>query len=127
MKSSDIMRHIAAELPPALPAYMKVRRWFRSKARGIKSAALADIAPFEREAASYYLALVRVDYEEGSHELYYLPLSVGAVGTEVTHRIATIAIGGREADVVEATEDEEFNRRVLEAIAKSATTPSPLS
>ena len=125
MKSEDIVRELAAELTASLPAYMKQQRWFRSKARRIKAAAIADIAPFGNGAASYYLALVRVEYEEGSPETYYLPLATAPTGGEDGSKlISTISIGDNAVAVCEATEDEAFNRLVLDAIEKSASVPS---
>jgi maltose alpha-D-glucosyltransferase/alpha-amylase len=100
-----------AQLVRALPAYLRARRWFRSKARRIKSVALRDSipvtlaggAPSEQHAR---LCIFDVDYTEGEAESYVLPLSLGR-GEEV-ERIVSLAPQSLVAYVVPAgaAEDE---------------------
>src|SRR3954447_5525987 len=71
-----------SQLLSALPAYLRARRWFRSKARRIKAVTLADSIPIaldtdgagERETR---IAIFHVDYNEGEAESYVLPLALG--------------------------------------------------
>ena len=71
-----------AQLLGALPAYLRARRWFRSKARRIKSVSLRDAIPValegdgatEREGR---IAIFDVDFTEGEQESYVLPLGLG--------------------------------------------------
>jgi len=60
----------------ALPAYLRARRWFRSKARRIKSVALHDSVPVAVAGADARLAIFEVEYSEGESERYVLPLAL---------------------------------------------------
>ncbi|MEI7770902.1 MAG: maltose alpha-D-glucosyltransferase, partial [Chloroflexales bacterium] len=63
-------------LERALPAYMRPRRWFGAKTRTIKGASLSDtILLDDLPGGPAYLALVSVDYVEGSSETYLLPMA----------------------------------------------------
>jgi maltose alpha-D-glucosyltransferase/alpha-amylase len=59
---------------PHLPAYLVMRRWFRSKSRVIRSAQIADI--FTVLPGRSVILLVEVSYNEGEPETYLFPLSV---------------------------------------------------
>ncbi len=79
---SLLMGRARGQLIAALPAYLRARRWFRSKARRIKSVALQDSIRVavdgggvaEREAC---IAIFDVNYTEGESESYVLPLALG--------------------------------------------------
>ncbi len=58
-----------------LPQYLQARRWFRSKARHIKTVQIVDTIPIHRGACAAYILLVNVDYTEGDAEVYVLPLT----------------------------------------------------
>jgi len=64
-------------LERALPEYLKVQRWFGSKERPIKLTKLVDAVRLQAEPPAY-LALVRVEFEDGGLERYFLPLTVKA-------------------------------------------------
>ena len=57
-----------------LPAFLRGRRWFRSRARLIRSSEINEVIPFPKSQS--YLLLVRVEYVEGEPEVYTLPLAV---------------------------------------------------
>ncbi|HLB44698.1 MAG TPA: maltose alpha-D-glucosyltransferase [Candidatus Limnocylindrales bacterium] len=68
-----------AQLTAVLPGYMRARRWFRSKARRIKSVVLHDQirVPFATDAeCQARLAIFGVEYTEGEAESYVLPLAL---------------------------------------------------
>ena len=68
-----------AELTRLLPGYLRARRWFRSKARRIKSVAVREriTVPFEGDdACQARLVLFDVEYTEGEPETYLLPLAL---------------------------------------------------
>jgi maltose alpha-D-glucosyltransferase/alpha-amylase len=79
----------AAQLTRVLPGYLRARRWFRSKARRIKSVALEDwlAVPMagDREAA---LAIFQVEFTDGESERYVLPLALAAAFAEEQERLA---------------------------------------
>ena len=75
-----------------LPAYLRARRWFRSKARRIKTVALRDAMPVTLDGADSVeresrIAIFDVEYTEGEAEAYVLPLALGR-GEEVERIVA---------------------------------------
>ncbi|MBX0329741.1 maltose alpha-D-glucosyltransferase [Oscillochloris sp. ZM17-4] len=70
-----------ARLEKVLPSFMRPRRWFGAKSRKIKSVSIGDtvMLPFNRDTDLAYLALVSVQYTEGSDETYLMPMAY-AVG-----------------------------------------------
>ena len=54
------------------------RRWFRGKARPIRSSDIEDVIPMCFGDLSAYLVLVRIDYKEGESELYAATVAVGS-------------------------------------------------
>ena len=79
---ADIDRLLAVgarALSGVLPGYMRARRWFRSKARRIKTITLRDALriPFDGDAdCDARLAIFDVEYTEGEPEAYVLPLAL---------------------------------------------------
>jgi maltose alpha-D-glucosyltransferase / alpha-amylase len=64
-----------AALERLLPGWMRERRWFRSKARKIKGASVADVLPLPGDADGAQVLLVRVEYVENGDETYVLPVA----------------------------------------------------
>jgi maltose alpha-D-glucosyltransferase/alpha-amylase len=68
-----------------LPSFLQARRWFRSKARHIRSAEVIDAIPIQAapqtgqgngsSTGPAYVTVVHVEYTEGDPELYVLPLA----------------------------------------------------
>ncbi len=79
---ADLDRLLAVNgraLSGVLPGYMRARRWFRSKARRIKSISLRDAIriPFDGENESQArLVIFDVEFTEGEAEAYVLPLAL---------------------------------------------------
>ncbi len=63
-----------------LPAFLRGRRWFRSRARLIRSSQIFEVVPFPKSQS--YLLLIRVEFAEGEAEVYTLPLAVARDGEE---------------------------------------------
>jgi maltose alpha-D-glucosyltransferase/alpha-amylase len=63
------------ELHDLLVAHIRARRWFRGKARDVRSLEILDGIPLGHGAHELALAIVRVHYEEGAPETYTLPLA----------------------------------------------------
>ncbi|OGO24493.1 MAG: maltose alpha-D-glucosyltransferase [Chloroflexi bacterium RBG_16_50_9] len=61
---------------PVLQNYLRGRRWFRSKARDIRSSRIVDVIPMQSPQSTTYIVLFHVDYIEGEPETYVVPLSV---------------------------------------------------
>jgi maltose alpha-D-glucosyltransferase/alpha-amylase len=74
-----------------LPAFIKSRRWYRGKARSIRTVEVADSIALPE--ADSYIIVVRVGYADGDPEDYVLPVSYArAEGSE--------RIEGQHADTV---------------------------
>jgi maltose alpha-D-glucosyltransferase/alpha-amylase len=67
------------DLEEVLPNHLKMRRWFRGKARDIRSAKILEVVPVPNSSAAPHITLVQIDYVEGDPEIYLLPVAA-AVG-----------------------------------------------
>jgi maltose alpha-D-glucosyltransferase/alpha-amylase len=85
-----------AALEGILPRYLRARRWFGGKTRGVKSAGLTDVVPMPADRPLALISLVTVEYREGDPETYALPLTF-ALGDEAERlrRDAPHAIVGK--------------------------------
>ena len=59
-----------------IPSYIRRQRWFRGKARTIRSAELADLIPMPNGNA--HLTLLNIAYSEGESDTYLMPLATAA-------------------------------------------------
>ena len=59
-----------------LPEYLPRCRWFRSKARTIKSADIANLVPLSEGENAHQIAFVNVEYANAEAETYVLPLAI---------------------------------------------------
>src|SRR5437867_2734375 len=96
-----------AALSAALPGLLRTRRWFGGKALDIKAATLAATIPFEHEAGTASLVLVRVDYVQGASETYVWPLAFAADAAALIVQsnapqaiVAELEVTGRNGEVV---------------------------
>src|SRR3954469_11726620 len=75
----DVFEDGGARLDAALPGYLRGRRWFGSKGRRIKGAAVSRVIPVPSGGAASrpigYLTFVDVEYGEGEGETYVLPIA----------------------------------------------------
>jgi maltose alpha-D-glucosyltransferase/alpha-amylase len=62
-------------LEAALLSYMRQRRWFGGKARGINSVEIQDVITMSYDMAVAHLALLKVEYTEGEPETYLIPIT----------------------------------------------------
>jgi maltose alpha-D-glucosyltransferase / alpha-amylase len=67
-----------AALAASLPGYLRERRWFRGKARRIRTVRILDAIPVGPEMRAAYITLIQLDYMEGEGEIYVLPLAFAA-------------------------------------------------
>jgi len=61
-----------------LPEYLPRCRWFRSKARTIKSADIADLVQLSEGESRHHIAIVNVEYANAEPESYVLPLAIAS-------------------------------------------------
>ena len=124
-------RHRTA-LAQTLPAFLRARRWFGSKARRISSCDIVEAIPISSASKSTsngdpvaFLALVQVEYSEGDPETYSLPLT--AVGLTRAKDlldyhpgsvVALLRTGDGDRALVDATWEPAFGKALLAAIAR---------
>ena len=113
------------QLERILPDYLRVQRWFGSKAKPIREVRLVDAVRLQANPQSY-LALVRVAFEDGSRERYFLPLTtVPSSGAETLQesfpRAAVAWLRGVEGRTLlyDATASEEFWLALYTATARN--------
>ena len=64
-----------AELERALPDFLKGQRWFGGGGRAMRSVRLADAVRVQAKPLPVYISLLRVTFEDGGVERYFLPLA----------------------------------------------------
>ncbi len=116
-----------AALERIMPSYMRARRWFGGKARGIRTAMIREILPVMDETTPAFLTLVRVEYGDGDAETYALPLmyATGDRAEEVLREYPQAAIirlqfkdRDEEGIIFDALVDEGFGESLLVGIAR---------
>ncbi|HEX4750150.1 MAG TPA: putative maltokinase [Bryobacteraceae bacterium] len=86
----------------SLADFIRNRRWFRSKAREIRSAEVEDVIPMPSESARFLL--VRVNYAEG----------------DCDHYVVTDKSGAGAGEPVEALNNAQFRNELLAAFASNS-------
>ncbi len=114
-----------AVLEQVLPAYIAQRRWFGGKSRTIASTRLAQVTMLPGTNAA--LSAVTIVYEDGSSDLYQLPMAM-ATGTEAEGLreqspqavIATLKREGGPVTLFDATASAEFRGALLQVLVKGS-------
>jgi maltose alpha-D-glucosyltransferase/alpha-amylase len=116
-----------ADLEEILPEYLKLRRWFRGKARAIRRAKIMEVIAVSNSSTGAYITFVQIDYREGDPEIYLLPLA-GAVGEHADRILKESAhsviarFRSEENDeggiIYEAVVEKVFCEALLNAIAR---------
>jgi len=112
-----------------LPDYLPHCRWFRGKARTIRSANITDALPLSEHPGATHLTLINVDYRNAESETYVLPIamatgeSAAAVKSRWPERIiAQIRLnerdGAGEGVLYDAVSDPEFGNAMLGMIER---------
>jgi maltose alpha-D-glucosyltransferase/alpha-amylase len=120
-------------LEAILPDYLPHCRWFRSKARQLKTARIAEVLPLSENGLNSYLSLIEVEYGDSEPETYVLPLTAIDSHDAHDHGIATNAAlahlrmnrhdsfsrghnGSTEQVIFDATGDKQFENAMLDVI-----------
>ncbi|MGZ7079839.1 MAG: putative maltokinase, partial [Thermoanaerobaculia bacterium] len=105
-------------LAAAILRYLRSRRWFAGKARTVTSLTLRDRIPMSR--ASIWLALVEVEYADGTPETYLLPLAMrpGMRRGDDEMRAMLIARLRDNCVLYEPVGDEAFTSALLDVIGR---------
>jgi len=116
-----------ADLEEILPNYLKVRRWFRGKARDIRSAKILEVIPVPNSSAMVYMTLVHIDYVEGDPEIYLLPITAafGDPAEKILQESPQAVIArfqlkdsNEEGVLFDALVERSFHDVLLQAIAR---------
>ena len=113
-------------LEAILARHIAGRRWFVSKARTITSVSLLDTLPLgDRGDPVAQLAIVRVELDQGSPELYQLPLAfAGGDRAQAFRRwhpesiVADLRVGDEEGILYDAVWEPEMSRAVFSMIGR---------
>ena len=116
-------------LEAALSEYLQDQRWFRGKARTMKSTAFAEMIPVNANSTESCITQVEVEYAEEDKEVYLLPLAFasGDRAAYVRRSFAasvlaevTIRQKGEERKgvIYDAIHDEHFCRSLVEIILR---------
>ncbi len=103
------------QLERMLARYVRGRRWFRGKARAIKSARISDMVPL-RAAGEARLLLLDVAYEEGDPETYVLPVRFLAGDEPPDSALALIKTRSKRGEHSGALLDASRDPRVAAAL-----------
>jgi trehalose synthase-fused probable maltokinase len=119
----ETYQELRTALPPLLPGYLAMQRWFGGKARQIRSAEITDIVPLSKTGFEAFVLLVGLEYSTGPGEMYVLPLiwteepMVESASTDLkVHSSAR----GIDLHLRNALTDDEFLRSLLDAMEKNA-------
>jgi trehalose synthase-fused probable maltokinase len=62
----------------AITSYVKERRWFRAKARGLVSATIAETFPLRLDNVDVAFSVILCSYDDGGSERYVLPIATAS-------------------------------------------------
>jgi len=108
-----------------LPKYIKSRRWFGGKAKGIQSVRIQERIPFRLNGEETVLLFAEVKYAGETPDLYTLPIAYAdqVEGGKILEDnpqsvIASIEIDGEEGILYDAIYSENFRVQLLQTIKK---------
>ncbi|MCL5743691.1 MAG: maltose alpha-D-glucosyltransferase [Acidobacteria bacterium] len=109
-----------------LPEYLPKQRWFGGKARPIKETRISDWMWIHRDPPYSTLVLVEVSYDDGSADIYDVPLGIatGLKAEELQESrpeavLCDLRIRDNPGVLYDAMADDEACRSLLEAIQTS--------
>jgi maltose alpha-D-glucosyltransferase/alpha-amylase len=109
---------VRATLNPMLPAFLRGKRWFRSRTRNIRLAQIHDVISFPKSQS--YLVIIRAEFKEGDPDYYTLALSVGPEDVENPEFLLARLRGpnGERAILYGALRNRQFSDELLAAILR---------
>src|ERR1700687_1023939 len=114
-------------LPPVLPQFLLMQRWFGGKARTIRAVEASDIVPFHSGAVRAYLILAQVEYASSPGQVYHVPLVRVGDGPSHPSVSSLLRIQSEtfpdEIVLKDALTDEQFLVGLLDAIAEGVSLP----
>ena len=107
-----------------LPAFVRNRRWFASKARSIAAMRVAEQVPVSNEADAARIWFVEVSYRDGAPETYTLPVQItrGNAARELAqtapHAIIARFEGNEETVLQDAVWDAGFRENLFRLMSE---------
>lgn len=122
---AQLLAKLRTAFAAQLPSFLPRQRWFRSKARRIQSAHLADCIPLPLSQSVALIAFAFVEFSEGGPETYVLPLIAphrdrAAPQESVVIRLP-VSDPASEQPFVDALAEPEFLAAILNAIAHASS------
>jgi maltose alpha-D-glucosyltransferase/alpha-amylase len=113
--------HEAIRLALALdgPRWLETQRWFAGKGRSITAVTTEDIWTEEVKDSIVALTVARVDFEDGSPDLYFLPLCVVDAASE-NEAISALPLAGAVAMLADAALVPFFGPWLLAALSSKS-------
>jgi len=106
----------------SLAAYLVTQRWFRGKAREIKTVRCVEHISLGDVGANVALTYVDVVYAEGEPETYVLPLTFATTAPAGSRVLTALRCAGpagtQDGVIIDASSDPRFARALLHLAAK---------
>ena len=106
-----------------LHEYIQKNRWFRGKAKRIKSVSLVDTIPLNGGDLNSFIVIIDTQYLEGKNEHYVVPLSMafGEDAHELSSKrpesaISTVTVDGREGLLYDGSYNQEVRDTIMRMI-----------
>ena len=113
-------------IQPMLRAWIRERRWFRSRTRHIKAIQIRDVIPVPVSGRDAAVVLAEIMYADGDPELYLMPFTIltdaqaepilESSPNAAVARLGASASGGAGRLLVDATLDPAFMTELLDVI-----------
>ncbi len=113
-------------LRDAIPEFLVRRRWFQGKGRRIRNVEPEPLGRLDDEDDRFPLYAIDVEFEDGEHHSYLLPLIVHWGGehaepgsARLAHVIAKVRRGARVGVLLDGAQDAEFARAAMMAMRQN--------
>ena len=104
--------------------FLHRQRWFGGKARASRSARFTDWGLLRRGPQPLFVTIVDVDFEDGTRDRYFLPLTIRAhadvkgLEDRSPHAILAHVTGARKGLLFDAWLDDRYARTLLDALER---------
>ncbi len=108
--------------------FLQRQRWYGDKARPARKVRFVDWGTLRRSPQPLFLTIVEVEFDDGSHHYYFLPLTIcahadaRALAERAPHAVLATITGARKGFLFDAWLDDGFARTVLEALDREEKT-----
>ena len=108
--------------------FLQRQRWYGDKARAARQGRFVDWGTLRRSPQPLFLTIVEVEFDDGSHHCYFLPLTIcahaeaRALAERAPHAVLATITGARKGFLFDAWLDDRFARTVLESLDREEKT-----